>query len=97
MLLRKLAEAVLKRQICYTRNCIPSLCRGQHTLEHDDSDALEFRELVRDFAQRVVAPHAADIDRTNTFPQSINLWTELGQMGLHGMSDRTRCRHHQHF
>ena len=86
MLLRRLTDAVLKRQqSLHIRNVVPQLYRGQHTAEHDDSDALEFRELVREFAQRVVAPHAADIDTTNAFPQSVNLWTELGQMGLHGM------------
>ncbi len=86
MLLRRLTDAVLKRQqFLHIRNVVPQLYRGQHTAEHDDSDALEFRELVREFAQRVVAPHAADIDTTNAFPQSVNLWTELGQMGLHGM------------
>ena len=92
MLLRKLADAVLRRQqITHIRNAIPQFCRVQHTAEHDDSDALEFRELVRDFAQRVVAPHAADIDRTNAFPHSVNLWTELGEMGLHGASDWTKA------
>lgn len=87
MLPRKLAETLLKHQQSFSlRGIIPSLCRGQHTAEHEDSEALEFRELVRDFAQLVVAPHAADIDKSNAFPNTVNLWTELGQMGLHGIT-----------
>ena len=86
MLRRKLAETFLTRQqFLSLRGALPSLCRRQHTAEHDDSEAVEFRELVRDFAQRVVAPHAADIDKNNAFPKSVNLWMELGQMGLHGV------------
>ncbi len=59
-------------------------------LQHADAykacgDALqEFRETVRDFAQRTIAPHAAEIDRQNTFPTSTNLWKEIGEFGLHG-------------
>lgn len=86
MLRRILAETLLKRQnVSNLRGIIPLLCRCQHTAEHDYSEAVEFRELVRDFAQRVVAPHAADIDKNNAFPSTVNLWTELGQMGLHGV------------
>ncbi|DBA72219.1 hypothetical protein WJX79_003846 [Trebouxia sp. C0005] len=61
-------------------------------LQHADAyeacgDALqEFRETVRDFAQRTIAPHAAEIDRQNTFPTSTNLWKEIGEFGLHGLT-----------
>ena len=44
----------------------------------------EFREQVRDFAQAVVAPHAEEIDRSNNFPSSVDLWRELGSFGLLG-------------
>ena len=60
-------------------------------LQHADAyeacgDALqEFRDTVKDFAQRTVAPHAAEIDRLNSFPKSTNLWKEIGDFGLHGM------------
>ena len=47
-------------------------------------DLGEFRETVREFAQRSIAPHAAEIDRTNAFPKSENLWTAMGEFGLHG-------------
>lgn len=60
-------------------------------LQHADAyeacgEALqEFRDTVKDFAQRTVAPHAADIDRLNSFPKSVNLWKEIGDFGLHGV------------
>lgn len=60
-------------------------------LQHADAyeacgEALqEFRNTVKDFAQRTVAPHAAEIDRLNSFPKSANLWKEIGDFGLHGV------------
>jgi isovaleryl-CoA dehydrogenase len=48
----------------------------------EDLDAL--RESVRRFAQERIAPQAAEIDRSNTFPPQ--LWTELGSLGLLGMT-----------
>ena len=59
-------------------------------LQHADAyeacgEALQkFRETVKDFARRTVAPHAAEIDRLNSFPKSVNLWKEIGDFGLHG-------------
>lgn len=46
----------------------------------------DFRETVREFAQRVIAPRAADIDRSNSFPKDVDLWRELGEYGLHGLT-----------
>ena len=64
-------------------------------LQHADAyeacgEALqEFRDAVKDFAQRTVAPHAAEIDRLNSFPKSTNLWKEIGDFGLHGAQCRS--------
>ncbi|GAB4821498.1 hypothetical protein N2152v2_008544 [Parachlorella kessleri] len=52
----------------------------------EDEDLAEFRESVRGFAQEVVAPLAADIDKANNFPQHINLWQALGEFGLNGVT-----------
>jgi len=49
-----------------------------------DDAAEEFRESVHEFAQREIAPHAEAIDRTNAFPKGVNLWTAMGDFGLHG-------------
>ena len=42
------------------------------------------RETVRDFAADHIAPRAAEIDRTNSFPR--DLWPELGRLGLLGIT-----------
>ncbi|KZT09774.1 acyl-CoA dehydrogenase NM domain-like protein [Laetiporus sulphureus 93-53] len=44
----------------------------------------EFRNAVTEFAQREVAPRAAEIDRSNNFPS--DLWEKLGSMGLLGIT-----------
>src|SRR3990167_4240963 len=49
----------------------------------DDTEAA-IREIVRDFAQTVIAPRAAQIDETNQFPR--DLWPQIGQLGLFGMT-----------
>lgn len=42
------------------------------------------RDSVNDFAQREIAPLAADIDRENSFPNA--LWRKMGAMGLLGIT-----------
>ena len=49
-----------------------------------DSDIDMLRESVRRFAQESIAPMAEDIDRSNAFPHE--LWTQLGEMGLLGIT-----------
>jgi isovaleryl-CoA dehydrogenase len=48
----------------------------------DEIDAL--RETVRAFAEKEIAPRAADIDRENLFPA--DLWRKLGALGVLGMT-----------
>jgi Acyl-CoA dehydrogenases len=45
------------------------------------------RRTVRDFATELIAPRAAEIDATNTFPR--DLWPELGALGLLGITVET--------
>ncbi len=48
----------------------------------EDADML--RETVRAFSENEIAPRAAEIDRTNTFPR--DLWEPMGALGLHGIT-----------
>ncbi len=48
----------------------------------DEIDML--RDTVRDFSQDKIAPHAAEIDRSNSFPRA--LWPQLGALGLLGIT-----------
>lgn len=42
------------------------------------------REAIRDFAEREIAPLAAEMDKSNQFPS--HLWLKLGQLGLLGIT-----------
>ena len=48
------------------------------------SDITMLRETVADFAHDKIAPHAAEIDRANSFPRE--LWPQLGALGLLGIT-----------
>ena len=48
----------------------------------EDIDAL--RDTVRDFAQREIAPLAAEADRTDQFP--MHLWRKMGELGVLGIT-----------
>ncbi|GAA5864868.1 hypothetical protein JCM3774_004255 [Rhodotorula dairenensis] len=47
-------------------------------------DQLELRETVANFAQKEIAPIAADVDKKNAFPNE--MWTKFGEMGLLGVT-----------
>ncbi len=54
-------------------------------LQFDHGETLAMlRDTVRDFAQKEIAPRAAEIDRTNQFPP--DLWKKLGSLGLLGVT-----------
>src|SRR5581483_8692292 len=54
-------------------------------LDHDLGETIDMlRESVREFAQREIAPRAAEIDRNNEFPA--DLWRKMGALGLLGVT-----------
>uniref|UniRef100_A0A914XXU2 Isovaleryl-CoA dehydrogenase, mitochondrial n=1 Tax=Panagrolaimus superbus TaxID=310955 RepID=A0A914XXU2_9BILA len=46
----------------------------------------QLRKTVFDFAQKELAPHASEIDKTNNFPQLREFWKKLGDNGLLGIT-----------
>src|SRR5436305_8440409 len=55
------------------------------TLDFDLGPEIDMlRATVRGFAEDCIAPLAAEIDRTDRFP--IELWPEMGALGLHGIT-----------
>ncbi|MGQ0698008.1 MAG: isovaleryl-CoA dehydrogenase [Panacagrimonas sp.] len=48
------------------------------------SDIDQLREAVRQFAQKEIAPLAAEIDHSNKFPMP--LWRKLGELGVLGLT-----------
>src|SRR3569832_2453083 len=47
-------------------------------------DIAALRDSVRQFAQAEIAPHAAEIDRSDRFPAE--LWRKMGALGLLGIT-----------
>ena len=61
---------------------IPNTGRAFNFDLGDTADMI--RETAAGFAQDKIAPRAAEIDRTNTFPR--DLWEPMGALGLHGVT-----------
>ncbi|XP_045764562.1 isovaleryl-CoA dehydrogenase, mitochondrial [Maniola jurtina] len=51
-----------------------------------NSDQQQLRQLVFDFAQKELAPKAAEIDRENHFKELRDFWKKLGNLGLLGIT-----------
>ena len=55
------------------------------SLNHDLGETLDaLRDSARAFANKEIAPRAAEIDRSNQFP--MELWRKMGDMGLLGIT-----------
>jgi len=61
------------------------MANDYRSLDHDLGDTANMiRDTVRTFSDDKIAPIAAEIDRTNTFPRQ--LWQPMGELGLHGIT-----------
>src|SRR5215475_4993898 len=67
------------------KKAIPMLARGLGGFNFGLGETADMlRESVRSFGAARIAPRAAEIDRSNTFPR--DLWPELGKLGVHGIT-----------
>ncbi|GLJ36525.1 hypothetical protein SUGI_0733830 [Cryptomeria japonica] len=62
-----------------------SCCQFSTSLLLDETQ-IQFKQSVEQFAQENIAPHAAKVDATNSFPKDINLWKAMGDFNLHGIT-----------
>ncbi|KAJ8088110.1 hypothetical protein AAF712_015966 [Marasmius tenuissimus] len=72
-----------------TRQSFPTIGRRHASFYNHDvaglsEDEASFREAVTQFAQKDIAPRAADIDKENVFPKE--LYPAMGSMGLLGIT-----------
>ncbi|KAJ0979339.1 hypothetical protein J5N97_014813 [Dioscorea zingiberensis] len=74
---RRLAASVCNQRL--RRACFST------SLLFDDTQK-QFKDSVSQFAQETIAPHAAEVDRTNYFPKDVNLWKLMGDFNLHGIT-----------
>ena len=72
------AVALLGRALSSAAQAAP-ISEGDRAAELDS-----FREHVREFAKGTIALHAEHIDRSNSFPATVDLWREMGSFGLLG-------------
>lgn len=50
------------------------------------SDQIQLRETIFNFAQKELAPHAAEIDKQNNFSNLKEFWKKLGSLGTLGIT-----------
>ena len=54
-----------------------------------DETLCALTEQVEAFCQKMIAPRAAEIDQSNSFPR--DLWPQMGELGLHGITVAESC------
>ena len=64
---------------------VPMIPNAPRPFDFDLGDsAAMIRDSARAFAEKEIAPRAAQIDRDNLFPR--DLWPKMGALGLHGIT-----------
>ncbi|KAI3520488.1 hypothetical protein L1887_09937 [Cichorium endivia] len=51
-----------------------------------DETQIRFKEGLQQFVQEKISPHADKIDKTDSFPEDVNLWKAMGDFDLHGLT-----------
>lgn len=74
------AHVLFERELCWCNK------REISTSLLLDDTLQQFKDSVHQFAQGTIAPHAATIDSTNSFPKDVNLWKLMGDFNLHGIT-----------
>src|SRR5271154_3558404 len=68
-----------------TAKDIRMIANDYRALDHGLGETADMiRQTVRTFADKEIAPLAAEIDRSNVFPRQ--LWPQMGALGLHGIT-----------
>jgi isovaleryl-CoA dehydrogenase len=66
-------------------NCLRTAMILNHGFNFGLGETAEMiRDTARSFSQDKIAPRAAEIDRSNSFPR--DLWPQMGALGLHGIT-----------
>src|SRR3990172_158611 len=67
----------------HVASAVPMIDFPQLRFDHGETIDM-LRRTVREFAHRQIAPRAAEIDRSNSFP--MDLWPKMGALGLLGIT-----------
>ncbi|XP_029159575.1 isovaleryl-CoA dehydrogenase, mitochondrial isoform X2 [Nylanderia fulva] len=67
-------------------NYASSYCKIDESIFGLSNEQRELRSLVFNFAQKNLAPKAAEIDKKNNFDELRTFWKELGKLGLLGIT-----------
>ncbi|XP_070164104.1 isovaleryl-CoA dehydrogenase, mitochondrial isoform X3 [Polyergus mexicanus] len=67
-------------------NYVSSYCKIDESIFGLSNEQRELRSLVFNFAQKELAPKAAEIDKKNNFDELRVFWRELGKLGFLGIT-----------
>ncbi|XP_013136333.1 PREDICTED: isovaleryl-CoA dehydrogenase, mitochondrial [Papilio polytes] len=88
MAVRVLCGKILRRCVYASTN--HGRCMSHYPIDEHifglSSEQQQLRQLIFDFAQKELAPKAAEIDRTNNFTELRDFWKKLGNLGVLGIT-----------
>ncbi|KPJ10212.1 Isovaleryl-CoA dehydrogenase, mitochondrial [Papilio machaon] len=88
MAVRVLCGKIVRR--CVSAGTNNRRCMSHYPIDEHifglSSEQQQLRQLIFDFAQKELAPKAADIDKTNNFTELREFWKKLGNLGVLGIT-----------